>query len=507
MVPKRDAPSAPDAPARDVPVGVDLPFIADTPGVDRPATPDHPLAQDVPTDRVEPPPCEAWSLGTSPTQLALPSGYPAGAFRNYGRHSSYCTGAAGMPVFTPTDANGDGRLDLLVSSRCGQPESAATWQLHEGGATGFGPARTLAIPGGFPIGTFADVFSGLQCSASPPRPGYLLTDYNADRRPDILMYASCSDAAVGTAHYRLFAGTPNGFAEGVNLQLPSGFDPGTFAALQTPRSCAGGRTQNINMLLDLDGDGLPDLTMFSDCADPEVGSARWRLYRNTRSALGPVERVWTLPSGYGSLAFTNSFSPTLRCPSVPVTYFVTDLDGDRLPDLVVFKTCGDASVGQSHWLVHRNTGARFAQEPTRWTLPSSLPAGAVDIFGNGMDCSARRAVTPSLLDVNGDGRVDLVTTTDCSDPTIGVTHWNVYLNVITGFAATPLRVALPRQFPGAEYRYPSYGITTCGTGVAPWGHALADFDGDRSLDLVFHHGCNDAQLGTSAWWMFRGACR
>ncbi len=497
--------------APDRPVATDLPPAADAPPMDVVAPPRDAAAPDADATAVDVAGgrCASWQINPSGVDLALPSGFPAESFRDLGRHSSACAGRAGLPVFTPLDLDADGRLDLLVTSRCGDPPSPSRWQAYLGTPTGFASSPTsLALPSGFAAGTFVDSSSGPQCTLAPPRQGYLLFDYTADGRPDLLMYATCGDASVGTSRWRLFAGTDAGFASETDLALPPGYGAGAFAALFTSSACPGSsRAQTVGATMDLDGDRLPDLVVFSLCDDPAVGNAHWRVYRNNRAGFAPTAARWALPAGYAPDAFSTAVHAPLRCPTTPEVHTITDMDGDRRPDLVVYKTCDDAAVGQTFWRVHRNTGSGFAQEPARWALPSGYAPGAFDLFGDGTACSTRQGVTAGMVDIDGDGRVDLLVTTDCADASVGVTHWKVHLNTGSGFADEPLRVALPPGYAGGDFRYVIASSVRCSPLSLPYAYALGDYDGDRAPDLNFVGSCTDARLGTSIWRTHRGTCR
>jgi hypothetical protein len=52
-------------------------------------------------------------------------------------------------------------------------------------------------------------------------------------------------------------------------------------------------------------------------------------------------------------------------------FALTDIDGDKLPDLVITGD-DDAVVGTTLWKVHRNTGTGFAAQPIDWADPFHL---------------------------------------------------------------------------------------------------------------------------------------
>ncbi|GIW45592.1 MAG: hypothetical protein KatS3mg077_2874 [Candidatus Binatia bacterium] len=125
-----------------------------------------------------------------------------------------------------------------------------------------------------------------------------------------------------------------------------------------------------------------------------------------------------------------------------------DMTGDRLPDIVVY--CGPESWtacpdGGSGFLVYKNLGYRFAMDAEYWPaadIPCGLPStDHYTLFG-------LQAVTPGrekpdkigrdLVDINGDGLLDLVSACDRSQPfyfgsTAYPDDWIVQVNHGSGF--------------------------------------------------------------------------
>ncbi len=171
---------------------------------------------------------------------------------------------------------------------------------------------------------------------------------------------------------------------------------------------------------DLDGDGLPDLL---------VGSWRDRLqwWRNTGTRTAPA---WTL-------ADSAVVTITRGSNTVPA---LGDLDGDGDLDLVIGEASGVLNL-------YRNTGTRTA--PAFELLSDEF---------QGIDVGRRSA--PVLVDLDGDGRLDLVIGSEDGV----ITAWR---NVTTG---GELRF---EELAGFQVRTDGY--------AAP---ALGDLDGDGQLDLI-----------------------
>lgn len=172
--------------------------------------------------------------------------------------------------------------------------------------------------------------------------------------------------------------------------------------------------------------------------------------------------------------------------SRPFIYELRDMTGDQQPDLFVKSACDDTTIGSLAWRVYVNTGSGFAAEPTRFPLP--VPRLA--------DCA-----TTTLLDIDGDLKPDLVTTSLCTDASVGTTRWLVNRNNGAGFDAIT-SYALPEGMPQLAFAALSAAEPECPVG-RPAFQAM-DIDGDRKLDLVVTKVCNDTAVGTSQWRVYRG---
>lgn len=120
---------------------------------------------------------------------------------------------------------------------------------------------------------------------------------------------------------------------------------------------------------------------------------------------------------------------------------VLDLDGDGLADLVSAgenptNTSGESSVWGSpndhHWRVYRNGGSGFDTDFAHWPVPTETGLGGSEGFAS---------VSTSLwtvLDLDGDGRTDLVSAGENPTNTSGESsvwgypsdhHWRLYRNI------------------------------------------------------------------------------
>ncbi len=168
-------------------------------------------------------------------------------------------------------------------------------------------------------------------------------------------------------------------------------------------------------LVDIDGDGDLDLvvgTKVDDDANPATTSIRF--YRNTGSATSPV---FVLEP---RTAPTNPFGSLLQTGGNQSLTFGDFLDNDGDLDLIIGNNSGESFVFGQPGLpgqleVYRNTGTRFVPSFTR-ELPDNTvvflglnnsvtnPSGGA---GGEADPVFNFALTPRLIDYDGDGSLDL----------------------------------------------------------------------------------------------------
>ncbi|MEQ1502848.1 MAG: hypothetical protein ABMB14_11490 [Myxococcota bacterium] len=163
-----------------------------------------------------------------------------------------------------------------------------------------------------------------------------------------------------------------------------------------------------------------------------------------------------------------------------------DIDGDGLPDLVhTADPDGELHVlggpSDPHWDVYRNKGGKFSGTATRWAVPA-LELGGTGLFATGGAAYFNGAW--STFDLDGDGLPDLVHTAD-PDGDLHVLgapadiRWDVYRNTGDGFAADPIRWAVPELALGGTGLYATFGAAYY-TGA--W--STLDVDADGLPDLI-----------------------
>jgi hypothetical protein len=316
------------------------------------------------------------------------------------------------------DADGDDVPDLVVLDACDAADvGTARWLLHVGGAEGFAAAVDMTLPvldAALPDELFdaPDRTEGVAC----PEGGVarsLYTDLDGDGRGDLVVTDACDDGDVGADRWLLYRGAIGGFA-GIagDWQLPGGTgDPWSLAPDQL---CSDGATRRTG-LVELTGDGLLDLVVFTDCDDVDVGVGYWLVAENDGAGfLPPVQ--WVLPEGvYNDLSGTADGR----------TWRTVDMTHDGAADLVVVN--GDGA-GRDHWLVARAAVGAFA-EPAPWSLPE--PDVTIDVTApfsslQPQPCDSSAAFSSvHLFDLDGDGGQDLVITDACDETGAGTGNWLV----------------------------------------------------------------------------------
>jgi hypothetical protein len=199
------------------------------------------------------------------------------------------------------------------------------------------------------------------------------------------------------------------------------------------------------MLIDINGDGLPDL----------------------------VHSIWA--NGVYQSAWLNNGSGWTEAPQFTPPYYITDrpygnestklvdLNGDGLPDLLYNLWVGDGVTRRNAWL---NTGSGWAETPA-YAPPYYLWSRGVDDEGM------------KLIDLNGDGLPDLVRNIWANG-----TYQTAWINTGSGWREAP------------EYA-PPYHITDRPNGNEST--QFVDLNGDGLPDLVYNLWIGDGVLRRNAW--------
>lgn len=296
------------------------------------------------------------SFGYNTDRPSLTSASQATFARLYGK--------SGDETFV-ADVNGDGRGDAIAISR-----------YSSGGTSGTSGKLDVQVQLGRADGTFSPTPVRTFTTANPEIGWYTEVrtgDVNGDGKADLVfvyrssVYACCGRPAVGF----------------VDVQLALGTAAGSFSLPGRQRiSSIGEASQYSNVLVaDFNGDGRSDVFLGRSFAtNGTYGNVSTLVSFSAGSSLGGVT-AWTLLGG-GTAA--------------TVKFHSGDVDGDGRDDVVVVyrssRVCSGSDVAIANTYLSLGNGQFGAR------IGSTLSAG----------CGTDSYPGDALVDVNGDGRVDLV---------------------------------------------------------------------------------------------------
>lgn len=384
-----------------------------------------------------------------------------------------------------------------------------------------------------------------RCEADSTEDGivrHTLLDLTGDGAADMVVTLdACASGEVGDAIWWVYPAEGNGFA---SSPLEWSMPPDSLKSEAQWENlggtvsgrCAEDATQDGDLrfsLLDLSGDGAPDMVVTLDaCASDEVGDSIWWVYENTGSGFSSSPTEWTMPPD--SLKSTAQWeqlggSVSGRCASDSteegvLRFSLLDLSGDGALDVVVsLDDCADDAVGESVWWVYAGEDGGFSSAPTAWTMPpDSLKSEpqweeiAGTVSGRcATDSTEEGLVRFSLVDLSADGAADLVVTEDeCANGDLGDTAWWVYLNEGSGFAQSPATWTMPAASLKSEPQWTALAGAVSGrcaedsTQDGTVRYSLGELTGDYALDIVItQDDCVDDAVGESIWRVFPGDCR
>lgn len=342
-------------------------------------------------------------------------------------------------------------------------------------------------------------------SCADNTPAHTLADVSGDDRLDLVVTFVCGDEATGDTRWLVHGSGEAGFTEtATDWTLPNEYGEegaAPFANAVAAEVCGDGIPAHT--FTDLTGDGLPDLVITQVCDDEAVGRDHWLVHAGSSAGFEDARALWALPSGYGDDDYTPfvATSGSASCLKGIPTYALADLTADGAPDLIVSTSCTDDSVGTTQWLVYPGQGSGFGAGSS-WALPAGLaedgeaPLPAL----TGPTSCGEAIVGHDTLDLDGDGRLDLLVTETCDeDATVGDTRWLLYPGGAAGFAATPSDYLLPVAY-GAASTTPFSSVSDLASvsDDSP-GHQLVDLDGDARLDLVITEVPSDPNVGAGLW--------
>ncbi|MDJ0867607.1 MAG: SpvB/TcaC N-terminal domain-containing protein [Myxococcota bacterium] len=207
-----------------------------------------------------------------------------------------------------------------------------------------------------------------------------------------------------------------GLLEEVSYQPPPGLDDG---GLQFFRQNTSGLAVR-RTVMDMNGDGFTDLVV------PDDGGSDWTVYYGSPDGFQTTGRTWTVPSGT-HINHRRTSNTAVDNPRKK-QYETLDLTGDGIPDFVFAN-----HDNKTDWTVYPGACSDREtcgfQSGINWS--SDYKWLRVEEF---VDSGTNRdyTTTQELIDLNGDGRLDLVVGGSSStDP------WTVCLNMGVTPGATP----------------------------------------------------------------------
>lgn len=213
--------------------------------------------------------------------------------------------------------------------------------------------------------------------------GMRVIDLNGDGLPDLMHAAYFGEGQYGGGNIRrVFINTGNGFVRDSRWEDLSGTDSGFIH-----NGADGGMR-----IIDLNGDGLPDLLHAAFFSDGQYGAHSQTFFRafiNTGNGFVRDSR-WESLGGMDSTFSHNGADGGLR---------IIDLNGDGLPDLLHAAYFSGGQYGGGNILrAFINTGSGFVRD-NRWESLGGTDSG---FSHNGGDGGMR------IIDLNSDGLADLL---------------------------------------------------------------------------------------------------
>ncbi|HVH98099.1 MAG TPA: hypothetical protein VM869_05300, partial [Enhygromyxa sp.] len=210
---------------------------------------------------------------------------------------------------------------------------------------------------------------------------------------------------------------------------------------------------------------------------------------------------WTLPQDLGGSDVYEQLTDYHSCNGGgEYRYQLLDMTGDGAVDFLVTDSCGLDGVGFTTWNVFKNTGSGFAGQPISWSLPEYL-------IGNGQfyeqitdywSCEGGE-FRYQLLDMTGDGAVDLLVTDTCDVGGVGNSNWLVHENTGNGFADQPIEWSLPQYLVGGNTEFYEQIANYWPCNGGEFRYQLLDMTGDGAIDFLVTDACDDVGVGASQW--------
>ena len=343
---------------------------------------------------------------------------PQASGLNFAPAVQYGTGGYTALSVAVADVNGDGKPDLLVANECGSSTcSNGSVDVLLGNGDGTFQPAVSYGSGGFSAHSVA------------------VADVNGDGKPDAIVANFCVDNTSPCP----------GSSVGVLL----GNGDGTF---QPAVSYGSGVGYGASVAVaDVNGDGKPDLVVANRC----VGEFGCNDYPGMVAVL--------LGNGDGTFQTEISYRDTGGDGGDVFSAAVADVNGDGKPDLLVANECGSSNCNNGSVGVLLGNGDGTFQ-------------GAVSYGSGGYE-----AYSVAVADVNGDGKPDLMVTTECVSSSCGNSA-NGIVGVLLGNGDGTFQTAV--SYDSGVYAAPSV--------------AVADVNGDSKPDLLVANPCASSNCDNGA---------
>lgn len=456
--------------------------------------------------------CQAQEFGES-VAWDLPGGATPGQTIMHATSGFSSDGRGNYVSWSLVDIDQDGSLDLVETSRSDDDGvGRGHWLVFVGDGGGFASESidwalpNIATPGQ----TTMHTTSGSSSDGDGSYVSWSLLDIDQDGRLDLVQTSRSDDDQVGRSRWMVFPGVEGGFAsEASDWSLPGSGTPGQTVMHATSGSSSDGEGAYVSWsMLDIDHNGQLDLVLTSRSDDDGVGRARWMVFTGTDNGFSDDAIDWGLPGSAtpGQTLMHTTSGSSSDGDGAYVSWSLVDIDADGQLDLVDTSRSDDDELGRSRWLVFAGGNNGFASDASDWSLPNSATPGQTvmhTISGSSSDGEGSY-VSWSLVDLDHDGRLDLVETSRSDDEALGRAHWQLFPGDDGGFQEAAVDWTLPSSAtPGDTVLHMPWGSSSDGDGsYVSW--ALVALDGDQFLDLVVTSNSAGEDLGVTHWSVHHG---